>query len=194
RLCGKACATSGRRITSASIRTMTSPRNASTETRREFASDLVSGAVTVCSAGLSSCANSVMTTVLNQQNQREPSGPREVDTRTFIPTTTRKIGKFLRSAMGRYRRFAQGRRRTPGSGVINIDVGSETTLQAIHQAVIHHVVHAPVAAGFSCHLTGFLPQRMFVFLQEGIDRLPLFSLLAIHKHPWRIVCERALGA
>jgi hypothetical protein len=60
-LCGNARATSGKRMFSASIRTITIPRNASIEISRVAASALRSGSALGASAtGLSTCALSII--------------------------------------------------------------------------------------------------------------------------------------
>src|SRR4051812_20082152 len=63
KLCGNACATTCRRITSPSMSTITSPRNASRETRRALGSVVISETVETATTGFSSCATSTMAAI-----------------------------------------------------------------------------------------------------------------------------------
>jgi hypothetical protein len=67
-LCGNARATSGKRMCSASIRTITNPRKASSEISRVPPSALGSGSATGASAtGLATCALSIVKSSYDQQ-------------------------------------------------------------------------------------------------------------------------------
>ena len=50
-----------------------------------------------------------------------------------VPLATREIGEFLGSTILCHRCFTQRSRRTPCGGIVDIDIGHETSFQAIHQ-------------------------------------------------------------
>jgi len=75
--------------------------------------------------------------------------------------------------------LAQWSGRAPGGGIVNIDVGHKPSLQAIHQAVIHYVIHSAVAAHLARQLSGLLPEGMLVLLPKCVDSFPVFFFRTI---------------
>src|SRR5215472_9811262 len=104
-----------------------------------------------------------------------------------LPMAACEVGKFLRCSAGRNRRLAQGRGSTPCRSIINVDIGNQSPLHAIHEPVVHDVVHAAVTARLARHLPVVLPQRVLILNVEVIKLLPFFVLLAIDEYPWRII-------
>ena len=85
------------------------------------------------------------------------------------PLATREIGEFLGSAILRHRCFTQRSGRTPGGGIVDIDIGHEPSFQAIHKPIIHDVVHSAVATHFAGHFSGCFPERVLVLVAKRID-------------------------
>src|SRR5207248_10767345 len=44
--------------------------------------------------------------------------------------------------------------------ILNIDVRGQTAFKAIHDPIIHHIIHPAMAAGLARHLTGRIPERV----------------------------------
>src|ERR1700683_2162524 len=210
RLCGNERATSHRRICSASIRTITSPRNASNEISRVVPSVLRSGSAPGASdTGLSSCALSIIKGSYDQLRTDakvfsfsfSPGSVGELHSslkckarrvRTNVPLAARKIGEFLGRAILCYRSFTKRSRRTPFGGIVDIDIGHQPPLQAIHQPVIHNVVHSAVATHLACQFSGGFPERMLILVAKGIAIPPIFFLLSVQENTWRVIGEYAL--
>src|SRR5581483_1707460 len=189
-LWGKDRATSGRCVCSFSINTMTSPRSASRETNRVIRFGC--GAMSTTGAperGLSTSTLWAMRTPHYALNLHCKS----CRIRTDVPLPAREIGKFLRSAILRDRCFTQRSRRAPCGRIVDIDIGRQTTLQAVHQPVIHDVVHSAVTAHLPRQVSSRFPERMLILVAIAVDVLPLLLALAIKKNTRRIVREGALG-
>src|SRR6516165_7236036 len=97
--------------------------------------------------------------------------------------TARKVGKLLRSSVCRNRSLAERRRGTPCRSIIDIDIWNQSPLYAIHQTVVHDVVHAAMAARLACHFSVVIPERVLILVLEVIQLLPLFVLLAVDQNP-----------
>src|ERR1700722_169290 len=119
-------------------------------------------------------------------------------TRIGVPLTPREVGKFLRSTILRHRSFTERSRRAPRGGVVDVDVRYESLLQALHQAVVHDVVHAPVAPQFASPLSRCLPEWMLVLVAKRIDGVPILLLrtigllCAVEENTRRVVGEHSL--
>src|SRR5579872_4212694 len=197
RLCGNASATTGKCMTSASIRTITSPRNASSEVSRVLPSALRLGSAPGASdTGLSSWALSIMKSSCHSRNTDATALclNREAWRIRNVPLAAGEIREFLRGPILCYRSFTERSRRTPRGGIVNIDIGHQSPFQAIHQPVAHNVVHSTVATHLACHFSRGFPERMLILVAEGIDIFPIFFLWSIQENTWRKIGEYTLRA
>src|SRR5882762_1097803 len=96
--------------------------------------------------------------------------------RMDVPLAACEIGESLGSPILCYRCFTQWSSRTPCGGIVDIDIGDETPFQAIHEAVIHDVVHSTVATHFAGQFSGCLPQWMLILFAKRIEVLPILQL------------------
>src|SRR5215470_2726923 len=148
-LCGKAWATSGRCMTSAIISTITSPRKASNEISRVVPSDVRPGSAPGASAtGFATCTLSIRKDSCDKFSALAPfrrwqlglhCKARRVRT---APLATCEVREFLGSTILCHRCLAQRSRRTPGRRIVDIDIGYEAPFQAIHEAIVHNVIHS----------------------------------------------------
>src|SRR6266567_571655 len=114
--------------------------------------------------------------------------------RMSVPLAAREIGEFLGSAILCHRCFTEWSGSAPCGRIVDIDIGHETLFQAIHQPVVHHVVHSTVATHFTGQFTSCLPEWVLVLFTKRIDGLPVFFLRAVYEHTRRVVGKYALGA
>src|SRR5215469_11576311 len=104
----------------------------------------------------------------------------------------RKVRELLRRAICSYRCLTERSQSTPCRCIVNINVGRQSALQAIHQAKVHDVIHSAMTAGFARHFSVVFPEGMLILLFERFDALPVFLLLAVLEDPGRIIGERTL--
>src|SRR5207247_4497283 len=80
------------------------------------------------------------------------------------------------AALG-HRLLAQSRDGAPGRRVVDVLVGGPPAAQAFNEALVHEVVHAPVAALVVAHALR-VPERVLELLIILLERLPLVLLAA----------------
>src|ERR1035437_3022099 len=111
-----------------------------------------------------------------------------------LPLAAGEIRELLRCAAVGDTRLTKRDGSAPGGGVVDIDIGRQSQLHALGEAVRHHVIHAAMAADFFRHLADSLPQRGLVFLLIQIERFEGFAPRPIDVDARRIIAEDALGA
>src|ERR1035437_6565397 len=107
-----------------------------------------------------------------------------VGTNVLLPACESR--KFLGRAILCYRSFTERSRRTPCGGIVDINIGHQPPLQAIHQPVIHDVVHSAVATHLACQFSGGPPERVLILVAKGVNVLPIFLLWSVQEDTWRI--------
>src|ERR1035437_8712341 len=111
-----------------------------------------------------------------------------------LPLAAGEIRELLRCAAVGDTRLTKRDGSAPGGGVVDIDIGRQSQLHALGEAVRHHVIHAAMAADFFRHLADSLPQRGLVFLLIQVERFEGFAPRPIDVDARRIIAEDALGA
>src|SRR5712692_254567 len=91
------------------------------------------------------------------------------------PAAAGEVGHRHRPAALGHRLLAQPRDRAPGRRVVDVLVGGPPAAQALDEALVHQVVHAPVAALVVAYALR-LPQRVLELLVVILERLPLLLL------------------
>src|SRR5207247_7042165 len=105
------------------------------------------------------------------------SGLAKCQRRRRLPPAAGEVGHRHRPAALGDRLLTQPRDRAPGRGVVDVLVGGPPAAQAFNEALVHEVVHAPVAALVVAHALR-LPERVLELLVVLLEGLPLVLLAA----------------
>src|ERR1700735_3842533 len=89
-----------------------------------------------------------------------------------------KVGEWDGLESGFDGRFAERSDRTPGGGIIDVLGGLDASFDRLNESVEHEEIHTAMSSAFGI-LTIALPERVVVFGEPGVGRIPLIVRFAL---------------